>query len=249
MSKEILIGAYSPMVNNFIRRVIRYIRSTNICYEDRVCIHSDLVPKVSERVMQASMIRPNIIPPFSSILEEDEPTFEYNLPKRDMSKLVEPIKRMYRRPVYTPNLVDLESPIENNVGPQITNSPPVLPSVPQIKEPLVELQDSLTTDYGKINDFLMDPTISFIECPGPGKPLVIIRAGQRQITRIFLTPEEIEEVIRKVSEESHIPSMEGVFRAAVENFVINAVISEMIGTRFVIKKNTPYSILDSNPYF
>ena len=39
-----------------------------------------------------------------------------------------------------------------------------------------------------------------------------------------------------VSEKVRIPLQEGTFRAAVSGFIVDAVISEMIGTRFLIKK-------------
>jgi len=86
----------------------------------------------------------------------------------------------------------------------------------------------------------MDPSVSTIECSGAGKPLMIIRAGQKMGTKISLSAAEIKEVLQKVSDAVHIPLLEGVFRAAVDNFSINAVISEMIGSRFIIKKQTPY---------
>jgi len=40
------------------------------------------------------------------------------------------------------------------------------------------------------------------------------------------------------------PLMDGVFRASVEGFSINAVVSEMVGSRFVIKKSTAYGLLE-----
>jgi hypothetical protein len=102
-------------------------------------------------------------------------------------------------------------------------------------------------EYGKINSFLREKTVSSIECPGPGKPIIIIKMGQRQITNVTLSPEEIRKILDEVVEESHIPLLEGVFRAAVEGFSINAVISEIIGSKFIIKKSTPYSMLEGRP--
>ena len=99
-------------------------------------------------------------------------------------------------------------------------------------------------DYGKITPLLNDPSVSTIECQGAGKPVMVIRAGQKQVTKIVLSVKEIKDVLDKVSDAAHIPLLEGVFRAAVDNFSINAVISEMIGSRFVIKKATPYGLLE-----
>ena len=99
-------------------------------------------------------------------------------------------------------------------------------------------------EYGKITPLLGDPSVSSIECPGPDKTVTIIRAGQRQFTKITLNQEEIKDLLETVAEQVRIPLIEGVFRAAVENFSINGVVSEMVGSRFVIKKFTPYAILE-----
>ncbi len=101
-------------------------------------------------------------------------------------------------------------------------------------------------DYGKLNNLIKDPTITFIECPGPDKPLTLIRKGQRQFTKITLSKKDIQEFINDVSEKAAIPLLEGVFKVAVDNFFLNAVISESIGSRFIIRKQTPYSMLNNN---
>ena len=100
--------------------------------------------------------------------------------------------------------------------------------------------------YGKLTVLIQDPTISSIECPGVGQNILIIRAGQKQFTKISMTPEEIKNILQTVAQEARVPLLEGVFRAAVENFVIHAVVSDIVGTRFIIKKQTPYSMLDKS---
>ncbi len=102
--------------------------------------------------------------------------------------------------------------------------------------------------YGKLQPLLVDPTVTSIECPGANKLLTIIRTGQVQGTRISLTQEDINSLLKKVSEKSRIPLVDGVFRAAVDNFIISAVVSGVIGSRFVIKKQTPYSLLEGGGY-
>ena len=120
----------------------------------------------------------------------------------------------------------------------------VAPPRPQITPPSAKGDVGLSQDYGKIMPLLNDVSVSTIECPGAGKPLMVIRAGQRQVTRISLNAGEIKGILDKVSDTVHIPILEGVFRAAVDNFSINAVVSEIIGSRFVIKKQTAYSLLE-----
>jgi len=56
------------------------------------------------------------------------------------------------------------------------------------------------------------------------------------MTRIIFSVDEINFILNTISEKTHIPLLEGVFRAVVDEFAINAVISEMIGSKFVLQK-------------
>jgi len=98
--------------------------------------------------------------------------------------------------------------------------------------------------YGKIDPLLNDSSVLVVECQGPEKPLIIMRMGQRQFTKIILNSKDIMEILNHISEETHIPLMEGVFRATVGSFSISAIISQVIGAKFVIKKQTPYSLFN-----
>jgi len=98
--------------------------------------------------------------------------------------------------------------------------------------------------YPKIDPLLQDKTISSIECPGPNQSIIIIRSGQKQFTKITLTPEEIKKTLEDIAKEAKIPLIEGVFRAQLNDFSVNAVISGLIGSRFILKKQTPYSLLE-----
>lgn len=99
-------------------------------------------------------------------------------------------------------------------------------------------------EYGKITNLIRDPTVTLIECNGAGETISIIRAGQKQYTKISLNPVEIKEILDIISQRARIPIIEGVFKAAVDNFMVNAVVSSIVGSRFVIKKQTPYSLLE-----
>ena len=150
----------------------------------------------------------------------------------------------------------LVSPIprpQARVAPRAIHPHRVVPPMPRAQappvQPMMQMPQApqgvgLSQDYGKITPLLNDMSVSTIECSGTGKPLMIIRAGQKMGTKISLSAAEIKEVLQKVSDAVHIPLLEGVFRAAVDNFSINAVISEMIGSRFVIKKQTAYALLE-----
>ncbi len=137
-----------------------------------------------------------------------------------------------RRPVFMPKIISPGRP--SNLMPPIMMTPPKAPAGAQV----------MADDYGRINNLLNDSSVSSIECAGPSKKITIIRYGQVQTTNIELSPKEIKDILEKIADKAHVPLPEGVFRAAVENFSINAVVSEIIGSRFVIKKNTPYNLLE-----
>jgi len=212
-------AARSPFIRAFTLAIIKTIQDKTISHEPKVVIHADLVPRVSRRVMQASMKERSIMPQklIPSILPPAKPV------------------PLVRPPVVVPRKKPVLPPIR--VAPPIQATRVMVP-------PTGVMGTGLTQDYGRITPLLNDPSVSSIECPGPGKPVTIIRSGMRQFTKIVLTPEEIKGILDKVSDAAHIPLLEGVFRAAVDNFSINAILSEMIGSRFVIKKSTPYAMLE-----
>ncbi len=90
-------------------------------------------------------------------------------------------------------------------------------------------------NLGKLNSLMQDPSVQVIECHGPDKE-IIIRAQTERKTSIKLTKEEIDEIIRNISETAKIPVIEGVFRVAVGRIILTAIISEVVGTKFILKK-------------
>jgi len=102
---------------------------------------------------------------------------------------------------------------------------------------------------GKIDPLIYDNRITTIECPGPGKFILTKTAGNINITRISLGEEEIKIMIQEFSRQAKIPIITGLFKAVVGNLVITAVISDFVGSRFIINKYTPYSLLENSPIY
>jgi hypothetical protein len=96
---------------------------------------------------------------------------------------------------------------------------------------------------GKIEKILRDKTIQSIECPGPGKKILVKKLNKINSTTITLGQPEITDIIQRFANQAKIPIMGGILKAAVGDMVISAVISEYVGSRFIINKLTPYSIL------
>ncbi len=94
-----------------------------------------------------------------------------------------------------------------------------------------------------LGSFLVDPSVYSVECTGPGKPILVNKGGIIQTSQIILTQEAINNVIQEVSDKTRIPIVSGAFKAAFENFIITAIISEFVGTRFIIQKIVPFNNL------
>ncbi len=115
------------------------------------------------------------------------------------------------------------------------------PRAPQAPVRLQLVQPPFLNSYGRIDALLKDPSVSTIECPAPNEQIYVMRHGQKQLTKISLGQEEIKRILVQVAEEARIPLLEGIFRAAADNFMIDAVVSEEVGSRFVITKQSPFS--------
>ncbi|VVB79490.1 Uncharacterised protein [uncultured archaeon] len=91
--------------------------------------------------------------------------------------------------------------------------------------------------FKKILPMLQDPFVSYIECKGPNQPLSVIKNGRTQVTSTFMDRGEIDEYLKYLSEKTRVPLVEGVFNVRVDDYTINAIISNSIEPSFIIKKN------------
>ena len=94
---------------------------------------------------------------------------------------------------------------------------------------------------GKIYQIISDPSVFSIECPGPEKNILVNRAGTIQASAMALTKDEIDLIMKEISDTTRIPLVSGVFKAAFRNLIITAVLSEFVGTRFLIQKKLPFA--------
>lgn len=91
-------------------------------------------------------------------------------------------------------------------------------------------------DLGKINPLIYDRAVITIECSGPDHPLIVTGSMGRKQTNIILSNEEVEDTIKRFSEESKIPYNTGVYKVAVGGLIFSAVISDVVPSRFMIRK-------------
>ncbi len=132
------------------------------------------------------------------------------------------------------------TPIQTGTSPQLVQSiktfQPVQPFSIQTPEKII-IQALL-----KLNPLLADVSIQTVECPGPGKPVLVYKYGVIQTTNLILTSDEINKIMAEISEKTRIPLISGIFKAAWDNYIVTAVRSEFVGTRFVIQKKAPQEI-------
>ena len=83
---------------------------------------------------------------------------------------------------------------------------------------------------------LSDPNVTSLECPGPGKPIVLNKSGNMENSSLVFSQEDIKNVTDEVSRKTGQKFDSGFVKAAIGNFIVSAVISEFVGTRFVMQK-------------
>ncbi|MEK6935189.1 MAG: hypothetical protein AABW67_00210 [Nanoarchaeota archaeon] len=144
---------------------------------------------------------------------------------------------------YTPSIKQI--PIRNQIPSrkiiqrQIPQSPQT--NFMQIQPIPQELPQKFS--LGKLDIFLKDKAVLSIECQGPGKNVLVKKYDKINLTKTILSQQEITGIINKFSEEARIPVVGGIIKAAVGDLVISAIISEFVGSRFIINKITPYNLI------
>ena len=170
------------------------------------------------------------------------------LPRRPLQRPVQRLMPMQQMQKSTPTQQRMQrsrqitTPTKN-----ISQMPSTLSRKPLMVKGMAPKQTSLTPSFvglglGKLSMFLSDPAIIALECQGPGIPITANRAGIIQKTNILLNETEIKDIVTQISEKTRIPILSGVFKAALENYIFTAVISDYVGTRFLIQKKKMPSV-------
>lgn len=91
-------------------------------------------------------------------------------------------------------------------------------------------------DLGKLNPLIQDPFVKEIECYGEDMHIIVRGNMGIKKTNIILEKSEIDEIIKKISEATKIPAAQGIYKVVVGRLIFFAIISEIIGSKFIIKK-------------
>jgi hypothetical protein len=139
------------------------------------------------------------------------------------------------KPIILPpkRIIPLSNPIRKRESPGILRIPE--PKLPMRLQYLTPNPSEKGIDLGKLNKYLNDPVVKTIECNGPDERIVIIDT-LRKTTETTLSKEEIDEIVEKFSKATRIPIHEGIYKIAYGKFIFSAIISDVIGSKFIIKK-------------
>jgi len=212
--KKFLFMFTRELINNFGKKEI--IKLQSIVEEKR-----KIEIPLKETPRQIIQIKPS--PIFKREILEPQKIIPKKIETRE--KIVAPTRPMIQRQIMPP--------ISNKI---LFIPEPTLPKhLEYLKPTATALTENIEIDLGKLNPLLKDPAVRIIEGSPDERVRVMGTMGTR-VTDIFLSKEEIESVINKFSEISKIPTIEGVYRVVVANLNLSAIISEVIGSRFVIKK-------------
>lgn len=165
------------------------------------------------------------------------PKLGQRLVKPDISQIPSTLPYEQKRPAaqpqqYTPQTLP-QSQIQ--LEQQMTHPQMKPPQLPPYSPP----KPGETINLGKVTQFLLDPAVISVEVPGPDKNILVNRSGKIQVSPESLTKQEIEKIMHEISEKTRIPLSEGVIKTAVQDLIITAVLSDFVGTRFIIQKRTP----------
>lgn len=186
---------------------------------------------------------------FKELLESQQPGHER---KKAIHRELLPNKNLTNYPLISANKrpLPIKKEVSSPTGMQKSSfsngtkaeRPVIVPRQP-IKPPTQIVQVSNVPPMERIAPMLRDNTVLTIECPGPGKNILVRRYNQINVTHVILSEADIKFIIDYYSKEAKIPLAGGILKAAVGNSIISAVVSEFVGSRFVINKMTPYSLL------
>lgn len=110
------------------------------------------------------------------------------------------------------------------------------PKIPPHLQYLRPIPTQAEINLNSLNPLLNDPKVKTIECLGQDEAIIVSGDMGRKPTNIILNKQEIDETIQAFSRASKIPYEEGIFRVVYGNLVFSAIISESLGSKFIIKK-------------
>lgn len=193
-------------------------------------------PQISPEQAFRKIIKTPVVPIENISEKKESKTFEKNLPTY----------HLVRKPIFKKSLNGL---VLRKAGLKFREQPSFI--YPNEPLPLQTFELELEQkpegfNLRKVDLLLKDPLIKMIECEGPDKELTVKKNGRTFKTKIIMSQKEIKEVLDSFSKEAKIPIIGGIFKVVVGDLIIFALVSEVVGSKFIITRISPYSLLKQN---
>jgi len=91
-------------------------------------------------------------------------------------------------------------------------------------------------DFGNVTPLIQNPSINMVECPGPGKNLIIRTYNIRKPANIQLSLEQMQNIVNQFSKKARVPLINGLFRAWIDKFLVSSIIAQGQPMNFIIQK-------------
>ena len=209
-------------------------------------ISNVLTPAQRNALMQKAAIktqRVQEIPPQQYQIQQQVQQLQTPPQQIQTRRIISPMPQ--KRPALAPSLQQKsavrEAPpeawvqkISPEMHPSMFTAKSKLPPVSQQSQ----MQQGLA--LGSLTPILKDPSVLSVECPGPNKNILVNKSGRVQPASVKLSDDEIMSILNEFSEKTRIPVISGMFKAAYKDLIMTSVISEYVGTRFIIQKRNPF---------
>ena len=111
------------------------------------------------------------------------------------------------------------------------------PGLPQSQKPQQLTHSRIADiDFGGVTPLIQNPAINMVECPGPGKNLVIRTYNIRKPANIQLSAEDMKSIVTQFSKKARVPLINGLFRAWIDKFLVSSIIAQGQPINFIIQK-------------
>lgn len=194
---------------------------------------------INEKIEQEKADITSLKEEIGNKVKEDFILKQENIPQTNKE-----IRKQIRELAKTGDLKGMQRSILDNK--QILSARHFIPTREDINKERLESSEEIIKVYpdkglylGSIEKLINDHNVASIECPGPDKFISVHVRGRTRLTRIQMHKEDINEVLESFSREAHIPRIGGIFKAIVNNLVLTAIDTDVVGPRFIITKIHP----------
>ena len=181
-----------------------------------------------------------IIPPIIGIQKKVE---EKPVQKIEVKKVEEKIiQKVEERKIQETAMERIMRPLAPEQQMQRTQQPQSQPLIQRASESKKVPGEINIPVLGRLNPILADPAVQSINCPGSDRNLLVTRRGMIQSIPLSFSTKEINEFIKDISEKTKIPLLPGLFKVVFQNLIITAIISEFVGSKFLVEKREPQTL-------